>query len=66
MASAFATDKGRAGGETSRGRPFSATLGVAVTARADVSAENLQDKRIAILQGNLGVNGVPNTLKPSV
>jgi hypothetical protein len=37
-----------------------------VKARADVSAENLQDKRIAILQGNLGVNGVPNTLKPSV
>ncbi len=45
---------------------FSSNLGVAVKTGADVTAENLKDKRIGVLQDNLGADWVINTLKPDV
>ena len=65
MASASATDKRREVFDFSQNY-FSANLGVAVKSGADVTAENLKDKRIGVLQGNLGADWVINTLKPSV
>lgn len=65
MASASATDKRREVFDFSQNY-FAANLGVAVKAGSDVTAENLKDKRIGVLQGNLGADWVINTLKPSV
>jgi len=65
MASASATDKRREVFDFSQNY-FSANLGVAVKSGADVTAANLKDKRIGVLQGNLGADWVINTLKPNV
>jgi polar amino acid transport system substrate-binding protein len=65
MASASATDKRREVFDFSQNY-FSANLGVATKTGADVTAENLKDKRIGVLQGNLGADWVINTLKPNV
>lgn len=64
MASASATDERRKVFDFSQNY-FSANLGVAVQTGADVTAENLKDKRIGVLQGNLGADWVINTLKPT-
>lgn len=65
MASASATDKRRQVFDFSQNY-FAANLGVATKAGADVNAKNLRDKRIGVLQGNLGADWVMNTLKPNV
>ena len=65
MASASATDERRQVFDFSQNY-FAANLGVAVQAGADVTAENLRDKRIGVLQGNLGADWVINTLQPNV
>lgn len=44
---------------------FSSNLGVAVRTGADVSAKNIRDKRIGVLQGNMGADWVVGTLRPS-
>jgi polar amino acid transport system substrate-binding protein len=65
MASASATDKRREVFDFSQNY-FAADLGVAVKTGSDVTAANLRDKRIGVLQGNLGADWVINTLKPNV
>lgn len=65
MASASATDKRRQVFDFSQNY-FAANLGVAIKAGADVTGKNLRDKRIGVLQGNLGADWVMNTLKPNV
>lgn len=65
MASASATDKRRQVFDFSQNY-FAANLGVAVKTGAGVTAANLRDKRIGVLQGNLGADWVINTLKPNV
>ena len=65
MASASATDKRRQVFDFSQNY-FAANLGVATKAGAGVTAANLRDKRIGVLQGNLGAEWVINTLKPNV
>lgn len=65
MASASATDKRREVFDFSQNY-FAANLGVAVKKGASVTAANLKDARIGVLQGNLGADWVINTLKPTV
>lgn len=65
MASASATDKRREVFDFSQNY-FAANLGVAVKAGSDVTGANLRDKRIGVLQGNLGAEWVINTLRPNV
>ena len=65
MASASATDARREVFDFSQNY-FAANLGVAVQAGADVTGENLRDRRIGVLQGNLGAEWVINTLQPTV
>jgi polar amino acid transport system substrate-binding protein len=65
MASVSATDKRRQVFDFSQNY-FEANLGVAIKAGADVTAMNLRDKRIGVLQGNLGADWVIHTLKPNV
>ncbi|TIP26314.1 MAG: amino acid ABC transporter substrate-binding protein [Mesorhizobium sp.] len=65
MASASATDKRREVFDFSQNY-FAANLGVAVKTGADVTAANLKDKRIGVLQGSLGADWVINTLRPNV
>lgn len=43
---------------------FSSNLGVATKADADVTAENIRDKKIGVLQGNMGAAFVVDTIKP--
>jgi len=45
---------------------FSSNLGVATKADSGVTADNLRQKRIGVLQGNMGADWVVNTLKPEV
>jgi polar amino acid transport system substrate-binding protein len=44
---------------------FSANLGIAIKVGNDVNAENLRDRRIGVLKGNLGADWVINKLKPN-
>jgi polar amino acid transport system substrate-binding protein len=45
---------------------FGSNLGVAIKAGSDVTAENLRQKRIGVLQGNMGAEWVVKTLQPEV
>lgn len=45
---------------------FTSNLGVAVRANSDVTAENIRQKRIGVLQGNMGADWVVNVLKPEI
>lgn len=65
MATASATDKRREVFDFSQNY-FASNLGVATKAGSDVTAANLRDKKIGVLQGNLGADWVVNTLKPNV
>lgn len=65
MASASDTEKRRKVFDFSQSY-FAANLGVAIKVGNDVTAANLRDKRIGVLQGNLGADWVINTLKPNV
>lgn len=65
MCTVGATEKRRAVFDFTQST-FPANLGVAVKAGAQVTEKNLRDKRIAVLQGNLGADWVIGTLKPSV
>lgn len=44
---------------------FQSNLGVAVKDGADVTAENIAEKRVGVLQGNMGSQFVTDTLKPA-
>ncbi|MDQ0029937.1 ABC transporter substrate-binding protein [Arthrobacter bambusae] len=44
---------------------FSSNLGVATKANSTLSADDLRDAKIGVLQGNIGAQWVADTLKPS-
>lgn len=44
---------------------FQSNLGIAVKDGADVTAENTAEKRVGVLQGNMGAQFVTDTLKPA-
>jgi polar amino acid transport system substrate-binding protein len=43
---------------------FASNLGVAIRAGKNIGPENIREKRIGVLQGNMGADWVVNTLKP--
>ena len=45
---------------------FSSNLGVATAAGSDVTADNIRDVKIGVLQGNMGAEFVATVLKPNI